>query len=190
MVFYISLSILVLFVLWGIISPTNLGETAASLLSLTIEKFGWFYLLTTFSILIFSLYLAFSKYGKIRLGTDEDRPEYSNLSWFAMLLSAGMGIGLVFWGVAEPIQHYLKPPMGIQGGTPEAAAAAMRYAFFHWGLHPWGIYTVIGLCLAYFNYRKGFNNLISSTFYPLIKEKVNGGVGIFIDILSVIATSF
>jgi|SRR5690554_6729121 len=136
MVFYISLSILVLFVLWGIISPTNLGETAASLLSLTIEKFGWFYLLTTFSILIFSLYLAFSKYGKIRLGTDEDRPEYSNLSWFAMLLSAGMGIGLVFWGVAEPIQHYLKPPMGSKEGLRKPRLPLCVTLFFTGGFIP------------------------------------------------------
>lgn len=91
------------FVLWGFFLPTSLTKTASILLRITIEKFGWFYLLTTFSILIFSLYLAFSKYGKIRLGAEEERPEYSNLSWFAMLFSAGMGIGLVFWGVAEPI---------------------------------------------------------------------------------------
>ena len=190
MVFYISLTIVAFFVLWGILSPANLTKTADILLSIVIEKFGWFYLLTTFSILVFSVYLAFSKYGKIRLGSQEDRPEYSNTSWFAMLLSAGMGIGLVFWGVAEPIQHYINPPLGIEGSTPEAALTAMRFAFFHWGLHPWAIYTIIGLCLAYFNFRKGFSNLISSTFYPLLKEKVNGPLGHIIDILSIIATSF
>lgn len=190
MFFYISLIIILLFVLWGIIFPANLSITAANLLSITIEKFGWFYLLTTFFILIFSLYLVFSKYGNIRLGADDDRPEYSNISWFGMLFSAGMGIGLVFWGVAEPVQHYISPPAGLPGGTPEAARAAMRYSFFHWGLHPWAIYTIIGLCLAYFNFRKGFNSLISSTFYPLIKDKVSGPVGKFIDTLAIIATAF
>lgn len=190
MVFYISLIVIILFVLWGMISPTNLSETAGSLLNIMIEKFGWFYLLATFLILVFSLYLIFSKYGNIRLGKDDDHPEYSNISWFGMLFSAGMGIGLVFWGVAEPVHHYINPPLGLEGGTPEAAGAALRYSFFHWGLHPWAIYTMIGLCLAYFNYRKGFNNLISSTFYPLIEDKVKGPVGKFIDILAIIATAF
>ncbi|HYE11469.1 MAG TPA: BCCT family transporter [Patescibacteria group bacterium] len=190
MVFYISLTIIALFVLWGIFLPANLSATASDILSITIEKFGWFYLLTAFSILCFSLYLAFSKYGNIRLGKDEDRPEYTNISWFAMLFSAGMGIGLVFWGVAEPVQHYINPPMGLQGGTPEAARIALRYSFFHWGLHPWAIYTIIGLCLAYFNYRKGHTSLISSTFYPLLKEKTKGPMGKFIDILAIIATAF
>lgn len=190
MVFYISLTIIGLFVVWGIISPVNLASTAADLLSITTEKFGWLYLLTAFFILCFSLYLAFSKYGDIRLGKDEDRPSYNNISWFAMLFSAGMGIGLVFWGVAEPLQHYINPPMGLEGESIEAARMAMRYSFFHWGLHPWAIYTLIGLCLAYFNYRKDFNGLISSTFYPLLKDKVNGPIGKFIDILAIIATAF
>ena len=130
MVFYISLIIISVFVLWGVISPENLSATAEYLLSFTIDKFGWFYLLTTFLILGFSVYLAFSKYGNIRLGADSDRPKYSNITWFSMLFSAGMGIGLVFWGVAEPIQHYLDPPLGLTGGTPEAARAAMRYSFY------------------------------------------------------------
>lgn len=190
MVLYISLIIIILFVIWGILSPDNLTSTAAILLDLTIEKFGWFYLLTAFIIVIFSFYLVFSKYGNIRLGSDQDRPEYSDVSWFAMLFSAGMGIGLVFWGVAEPVQHYFRPPIGLQGQTPEAARIAMSYSFFHWGLHPWATYSIMGLCLAYFNYRKGYNNLISSTFYPLFNEKVEGPIGKFIDILAIISTSF
>lgn len=190
MVFKLSLSIIALFVLWGMLFSSSLAATSASLLSITTEKFGWFYLITAFFILCFSIYLAFSKYGNIKLGKDEDEPKYSNISWFAMLFSAGMGIGLVFWGVAEPLQHYLNPPMGIEGGTTEAARMAMRYSFFHWGFHPWAIYTLIGLCLAYFNFRKGYKGLISSTFYPLLKEKVNGPIGKFIDILAIIATAF
>lgn len=114
MVFYISLIIIGLFVIWGIISPVNLAATATYLLNIMTKRFGWFYLLTAFFILCFSIYLIFSKYGKIRLGKDEDRPNYNNISWFAMLFSAGMGVGLVFWGVAEPLQHYMDPPVGQQ----------------------------------------------------------------------------
>lgn len=190
MVFKISLFIIILFVLWGILFPSNLADTSSSLLSITTEKFGWFYLITAFIILLFSIFLAFSKYGKIKLGKEEDEPKYSYLSWFAMLFSAGMGIGLVFWGVAEPLQHYINPPMGLESGTVESARMAMRYSFFHWGFHPWAIYTLIGLCLAYFNFRKGSKGLISSTFIPLLKGKVNGPIGKTIDILAIIATAF
>ncbi|NLI89312.1 MAG: BCCT family transporter [Epulopiscium sp.] len=190
MVFYVSLTIIILFVIWGMISPDNLANSAASLLDITIEKFGWFYLLSTFFVLCLAIYLIFSKYGNIRLGKDDDRPEYSNISWFAMLFSAGMGIGLVFWGVAEPLQHYLNPPMGIEGESLEAARMAMRYSFFHWGLHPWAIYTLVGLSLAYFNHRKGLKGLISSTFTPLLGDKTQGVMGKCIDVLAIIATAF
>jgi glycine betaine transporter len=189
MVFRISVIIIVLFVLWGALFPTVLAEQAGEALSFMTEQFGWFYLLAAFAFLIFALFLAFGPYGKIRLGSDDDEPEYSNLTWFAMLFSAGMGIGLVFWGVAEPIYHFMTPPIG-EGGTPEAARLAMRYAFFHWGLQPWAIYTIIALGLAYFQYRKGLKGLISSTFYPLLGERVNGPIGKFIDILAIIATTF
>ncbi|WP_047154897.1 glycine betaine uptake BCCT transporter [Aneurinibacillus tyrosinisolvens] len=189
MVFYISVAIVLLFVFWGGITPQSLSTTANYLLGVTTNKFGWFYLITTFFFLIFSLYLAFSKYGRIRLGSDDDDPEYSNLTWFAMLFSAGMGIGLVFWGVAEPLSHYITPPIG-KGNNPEAARLAMRYSFFHWGLHPWAVYTIVSLSLAYFNFRKGYKGLISWTFYPLIGEKVKGPLGKAIDILAVIATAF
>ena len=190
MVFYISISIIVLFVLWGIISSNSLLRTATALLNLTVDRFGWFYLLSALTILLFALYLVFSKYGNIRLGKDDDRPEYSYISWFAMLFSAGMGIGLVFYGVAEPVQHYMNPPMGIEAGTVAAANASLRYTFFHWGFHPWAIYGMVGLVLGYFMFRKGSNSLISSTFYPLLKDKVNGPIGKIIDILSIIATAF
>ncbi|GAA4711834.1 glycine betaine uptake BCCT transporter [Brevibacillus fulvus] len=190
MTFITSIGIILLFVLWGIVSPVHFAETANELLAFTTAKFGWFYLIVTFFYLIFCLYLAFSKFGHIRLGNDDDEPEYSTLSWFAMLFSAGMGIGLVFWGVAEPVSHYFEPPAEIVPQSPEAARAAMRYSFFHWGLHPWGIYGVIALSLAYFQFRKGTKGLISATFYPLLKERVNGPIGKLIDILAIIATAF
>ena len=190
MVFVVSVAIVLLFVIWGVVSPDGLANSSSALLSITTEKFGWFYLLATFSFLVFSLFLAFSKFGKIKLGADSDEPEYSNRSWFAMLFSAGMGIGLVFWGVAEPLSHYMNPPQEAAAQTAEAARLAMRYSFFHWGLHAWAIYTVIGLAIAYFTFRKKCSGLISSVFYPLLGERVNGPLGKAIDILAIIATVF
>ena len=177
MVFKISASIVFVFVLFGFLLPTALAQSSGDVLSVLTEKFGWFYLLSTFGFLIFSLFLGFTKCGKIRLGADTDRPEYSNRSWFAMLFSAGMGIGLVFWGVAVP-------------QTAEAARLAIRYSFFHWGLHAWAIYTIIGMAIAYFTFRKKLPALISSTFYPLLGHRVNGWMGKTIDILAIIATVF
>ncbi|GGA29519.1 glycine betaine uptake BCCT transporter [Paenibacillus physcomitrellae] len=191
MVFTITIIIAALFAIWGAIAPDSLAAAANQAYNFSIQNFGWFYLLATLFFLLFALYLAFSRYGNIRLGDDDDEPEYSTLSWLSMLFSAGMGIGLVFWGVAEPLSHYLSPPEGAKGGTTEAARLAMRYSFFHWGLHPWAIYTVIALSLAYFQFRKGYKGLISFTFIPLFGERlVNGWLGKTIDILAVIATIF
>lgn len=191
MVFIVSFLIILLFVLLGALAPEQLAETADRVLGFSIGSFGWFYLMTTLGLLIFSFYLAFSKHGQVKLGSDDDEPEYSNLSWFAMLFSAGMGIGLVFWGASEPLSHYMAPPEGAEGGTPQAARLAMRYSFFHWGLHPWGVYTLISLALAYFQFRKGYRGLISMTFIPLLGEKtVKGFLGKAIDVLAVIATAF
>lgn len=190
MVFAISVAVVLLFVLWGVLSPQSLATGSANILAVTTEKFGWFYLLATFGFLVFAIYLAFSKYGKIRLGADTDRPDYSNKSWFSMLFSAGMGIGLVFWGAAEPLSHFIKPPQGATPQSAEAARLAMRYSFFHWGLHAWGIYTVIGLAIAYFTFRKKYPGLISNVFYPLMGERVNGPLGKAIDTLAIIATVF
>lgn len=190
MVFAVSIVIIVAFVLWGIFNPGGLVKNADEFLAFTTSHFGWFYLFVTFGFLLFVIYLAFGKYGHIRLGQDDDEPEFSDLSWFAMLFSAGMGIGLVFWGVAEPISHYSTPPQGAESQSAEAARLAMRYAFFHWGLHPWAIYSVVGVTLAYFQFRKKRSGLISQTFYPLMGEKVNGTLGRWIDILAIIATSF
>ena len=189
-VFIISVFIVMSFVVFGALSPDALSTSSTKVLNVTTEKFGWFYMLATFGFLVFAIYLAFSKYGAIKLGADNDVPEYSDRSWFAMLFSAGMGIGLVFWGVAEPLSHYMNPPQGAAPQTTEAARLAIRYSFFHWGLHAWAIYTVIGLAIAYFTFRKKRSGLISNVFYPLIGEKVNGPLGKSIDILAIIATVF
>ena len=191
MVFYISMIVVSIVVVWGILSPENLSSTADIILNFTISKFGWFYLICVFGFLVFSIYLAFSKYGNVTLGDQNDEPAFSYLSWFGMLFSAGMGIGLVFWGVSEPLHHYIYPPMDIQPGTAEAANTAILYSFFHWGLHAWGIYCTIGLILAYFQFRKKKGSLISNTFEPLIGEKNSKGlIGKTIDILSILATVF
>lgn len=190
MVFYISVAIVVLVVVLGAANPDGMAAVSGSLLEVTTSNFGWFYMIATLAFLVFALFLAFSRHGSIVLGQDDDEPEYSNRSWFAMLFSAGMGIGLVFWGVAEPVRHYRSPPAGITAETAEAARAALRYSFFHWGLHAWGIYTVLALAIAYFSFRKGHAGLISNTFRPLLGERVNGPIGKAIDILAIIATIF
>jgi glycine betaine transporter len=188
MVFYISLVFLVIFLLFGFMFPDSLLSLTNFLFGGITNNLGWLYLISVLGILIFCLYLAFSKYGNVRLGNDQDRPEYSNFSWFAMLFSAGMGIGLVFWGVAEPVFHYLQPPLGIEAETTESATMAFQYAFLHWGFHPWAIYAIVGLALAYVTFRKKQPCLISSTLQPLLGEKVKGPLGKLVDILALVLT--
>lgn len=193
-VFSISVLVIALFIIWGLIPASllpswNLDVVTSKVQTFIIEKFGWFYLLSTSTFLIFSLILIFTKYGNIRLGQDADRPEYNYVTWFAMLFSAGMGIGLVFWGVAEPLSHYYEPPFA-EGETPAAARAAMRYSFFHWGLHPWAVYSVIALALAYFQFRKKAPGVISSTLRPVFGDRVDSSLGILINFIAVFATVF
>lgn len=190
MVFYGSIAIAIAFLVWGFLSPVSLGETAGMLLGWILNEFGWFYLLTGLAILIFTLLIAFSRFGKIRLGDPDEKPEYSNFAWFSMLFSAGMGIGLVFWGVAEPIFHYMQPPLGIESQTTESAVMAMRYSFFHWGFHPWAMYAIVGLALAFSAFRKKRGLLMSSTLYSLIGEKSEGPIGKFVDIMAILVTIF
>ncbi|HBG37732.1 MAG TPA: choline transporter, partial [Clostridiaceae bacterium] len=188
-VYYISLIITFIIVAWAIFAQTNFTNTANYLLNSLTNNFGWAYLLSMSIFVVFAIVLAFSKYGDIKLGPDDSKPDYSTSSWFAMLFGAGMGVGLVFWGVAEPISHYIAPPTGIQPGSVEAADFAMKSSFMHWGIHPWANYSIIGLALAYFQFRKGKPGLISSIFEPLIGEKaVNGFWGKLIDIFAVFAT--
>ncbi|MBM7598736.1 glycine betaine transporter [Virgibacillus halotolerans] len=193
-VFYISAVLAFLFVVWGIIPKevlpnANLDTVTTAIQTYLVDQFGWFYLLSATTFLIFAIYLIFSKYGKIKLGKPNDKPEHSYISWFAMLFSAGMGIGLVFWGAAEPLSHFNIPPYG-EGGTAEAAATAMKYSFFHWGLHPWAIYATLGLALAYFKFRRQSSGLISDILVPLFGNRIKGAWGTTIDVVVVIATVF
>lgn len=188
-VFIVSFVLTIAFILWGAVAPKNLEAMSSSAQGFLQTNFGWFYLFAASAILIFVIFLAFSRFGDIRLGKDDEEPEYSRFSWFAMLFSAGMGIGLVFWGVAEPVSHYYNPPYG-EGATAEAAKSSLQYTLFHWGLHPWGVYTLIGLTLAFFQFRKGMPGTISSTFHPLIGDRIHGPIGKTVDVIAVFATVF
>ncbi len=150
---------------------------------------GWFFVLCVNIFLIFVIYLAFSKFGDIRIGGKDARPEFKTLSWFAMLFSAGMGIGLLFWSIAEPVTHFMNPPL-TEGGTALAAQEAMNFTFLHWGFHAWGVYALVGLSLAYFTYSHGLPLTIRSVFYPLLGDKIYGKRGDLIDIFAVLATLF
>ncbi|MGY2004735.1 BCCT family transporter [Blastococcus sp. SYSU DS1024] len=188
-VFWASLAIVLPFVLWGAVSPESLDSAAGSARAFVVDRFGWFYLLTATIVLIAVIAVAVSRWGRVRLGADEDRPEYSTRAWFSMLFSAGMGIGLVFWGVAEPVSHFLTPPTA-DPGTTEAARDALRYSFFHWGLHPWGIYAVLAMALAYARFRRGWKATISGALRPLLGDRVDGPLGVAVDTVAVVATVF
>ncbi len=188
-VFVISLIFAVAFVLLGIFLP-NFGDYMNNTFDWVVTNLGWTFILGGSIFLVVTIFLIFSPLGEIKLGDDHEKPEYSTLTWFAMLFSAGMGIGLLFWGVSEPIFHYDWPAYG-EGGTEAAVNAALQYSFFHWGLHPWAIYAVVACSLAYFTYRKGLPMLLSSTLEPLIgKDKLNGGWGNTVNIIAVVATLF
>ncbi len=189
-VFAISLIIVAAFVLLGLFDLELLDSISTTVYQAIIAHFGWAYLIAAFFFLVFSLVLALSRYGDIKLGKDEEKPEYTYFGWFSMLFAAGMGIGLIFWGVAEPLSHYMQPPEHLDKESGEAATFAMRYSFFHWGLHPWAIYIVMSLSIAYFSFRRGMPPLISSCFYPLLGERIYGPIGYLIDILAVFATIF
>jgi glycine betaine transporter len=191
-VFWIAAVLSAVFVAWGILFTESLAAVFDAVLwSFLVPNFGWVFILSSFGFLAFSLYLAFSRYGKIRLGGQDEQPEFRTVSWIAMMFSAGMGIGLMFFGVAEPLSHMSSPPGGTaEAGTRGAAQVAMEYSYFHWAFHPWAIYAIMGLALAYFVFRKGMPNLISTAFYPLLGDRVYGPIGKTIDILAIFATLF
>lgn len=185
----VSAGLILAIVLWGVVRPASLGSAFETLLAVITRDFGWFYLWVVLGLVVFALVLAFSRYGDLKLGAEDEEPEFSTGSWFAMLFAAGMGIGLVFWGVAEPISHYGTPPPGIAPATPEAANAAMRYSFFHWGLHPWAVYSVVALAIAFFQFRRGGPALVSTAVQSL-PWPLAQALGPVVNVLAVIATAF
>lgn len=188
-VFWIGLIVSLLFVLWGALFPEHLIHIMNAMQSFFLESFAWFYQLTASFFLFFAIFLIFSKYGKIKLGKDSDKPEFSRPAWFAMLFSAGMGIGLMFFGVAEPVSHYVTSPLGT-GSTGESANLAMRYTYLHWGFHAWAIYAVIALALAYYKFRKGLPGLMSAALQPVLGSKLRRPISMLVDLFAVLATIF
>lgn len=186
---YAAVAIVASVVVWGSVSPAALGAAAAAALAFTTRSFGWFYLWVVFGVVVFCLFLATSRYGSMKLGDEDEEPEFSVVAWFAMLFAAGMGIGLVFWGAAEPLSHYRTPPPDIAPMSADAANAAMRYAFFHWGLHPWAIYTVVALAIAFFQSGTGGGLTFSATMQGL-GARPDARWLAPIDLFAVVATAF
>ncbi|MBE0618504.1 MAG: BCCT family transporter [Proteobacteria bacterium] len=187
-VFLASAGLTLPFVVVGGFFPTLMEKASNGALSYLTGTWGWLYLVSVSLFVVAGLAVALSPLGRIRLGQEGERPEFSRMSWFAMLFSAGMGIGLIFWSIAEPMYHFLSPPVG-EAGTPAAARLATEIFFFHWGIHAWGTYVVVGLAMAYFQFRKGRPGLISQCLVPLFGERRMAGFGGgLIDVLAIWAT--
>ncbi|MGV0604317.1 BCCT family transporter [Mycolicibacterium sp. XJ1904] len=190
-VFGVTAVIAIAFLVWGFVSTESLASASDSALTWVMDTTGWLFVLTASGFVVFILWLAIGRFGAIPLGRDDEEPEFHGVSWVAMMFSAGMGIGLMFFGVAEPLSHYATPPPGTgEPGNTEAVQTAMATTLFHWSLHPWAIYAVVGLAIAYGVYRKGRRQLISAAFEPLLGSRANGPWGKVIDMLAIFATLF
>ncbi|MGM0637859.1 MAG: BCCT family transporter [Pseudomonadota bacterium] len=192
-VFPLSALAILAFILYALIYPDAANSQLGAARSWSIEYFDWLFMITGNLLVLLCLALIVLPVGRIRLGGDQAQPEYSRVSWFAMLFAAGMGIGLMFWSVAEPVAYYTDwygTPLNTTAGTPEGARAAMGATMFHWGLHPWAIYGVVGLSLAFFSYNRGLPLTLRSAFTPLLGDRVRGWTGHLIDITAVLATIF
>lgn len=188
-VFFGSAILILALVLYSVLLPEHAQSQFAQLQSWIVDKASWFYVLTVALILICCVFLAVSRYGDLKLGPDHSQPEYRNATWFAMLFSAGMGIGLMFFGVAEPLMHFTAPPVG-DAGTVQAAREAMKLTFFHWGLHAWAIYAIVALILAFFCFRHNLPLTLRSALYPLIGERIHGPIGHAVDSFAILGTVF
>ncbi|UEQ03730.1 BCCT family transporter [Halomonas profundus] len=192
-VFPLSALAILLFIIYALVYPDAANTHLGLAKNWSIEHFDWLFMIAGNIFVVFCLVLICLPLGRIRLGGKDAKPEYSRTSWFAMLFAAGMGIGLMFWSVAEPVAYYTDwygTPLNTPAGTPEGASAAMGATMFHWGLHPWAIYAVVALSLAFFSYNKGLPLTLRSAFYPILGERTRGWAGHVIDILAVLATIF
>lgn len=191
LIFWVALGLILIFVVLGALYPDKTGEIANSALGWVISRFGWFFILAVAFFVAFTLFLALSRYGRIPLGKAGEKPEFSTVSWVALMFGGGMGVGLVFFGVSEPISHLTEPPpgSGVHAGTMAAARYAMQYSFFHWAIQPWAIYSVVGLALAYSTYRRGRGNLLSAPFTPILGNPENLA-GRIINIFAIVVTKF
>lgn len=186
-VFYTSAVLIFLLVAFAALFPEQADRRLTALQGAIFTNASWFYILTVALILLMVAYLGLSRFGDIKLGPDHAEPDFSYISWFAMLFSAGMGIGLMFFGVAEPVMHYMSPPTGTPE-TVQAAKEALRITFFHWGLHAWAIYAIVALILAFFSYRHGLPLTLRSALYPIIGNRIYGPMGHAVDIFAIIGT--
>ncbi len=185
-VFYFSLALSLFLISIGIFAPKQLEVFSNSSLSFIYNNLGWFILGSVFIFFVFCMYIGLSKFGHIRLGEDHERPEYKTATWIAMLFSASIGISLVFWGVAEPVSYYISPPFGKES-SEQSAKLAMQYVYLHWGISAWACYAVVGVSLAFFQFRKKLPASISSVFYPLLGDRIKGAFGKTIDIIVVLS---
>lgn len=188
-VFLTSAILILAFIIFGAFFNELASEVFGQAKAFVSMRFGWFFIMVVNLTLVMSIYLIFSRYGDIRLGHQNENPEYNLVSWIGMLFSAGIGIGLLYWGTAEPLYHFMAPPLG-EPETIAAAKQAMNISFLHYGLHVWAIYGMVALSLAYFHYRRGLPLAIRSTLYPLIGKKIYGPMGHTVDILAVFGTMF
>lgn len=189
-VFIISTSLLSAIVLIGMFAPSFLGTITASIQSYITDYFGWYYLIVVTCFLLVCFYLFLTPVGRIKLGKNDDKPDFSRGSWLAMLYSAGMGIGLVFYGAAEPISHFAINSPTNQEGTAQGIKDALRFTFFHWGFHAWAVYAIVGLVIGYFMFRKKEPAVISATLKPVLGDKVYGKTGTIINVLAILSTVF
>ncbi|WP_065411385.1 glycine betaine uptake BCCT transporter [Pseudobacillus wudalianchiensis] len=187
-VFWITIALVLASVVFGVAAPSTFEQVTSNVQTFITSAFGWYYLILVSIIVLFCLLLIFSPVGAIRLGKPGEKPDYSTSTWFAMLFSAGMGIGLVFWGAAEPLSHFAIDPPLAKAESDAAVKESMRYTFFHWGIHAWAIYAVVALALAYYQFRKGEPGLISATLVPILGKKARGPLGTAIDVMAVFAT--
>jgi choline/glycine/proline betaine transport protein len=190
-IFFIAAALAVVFVIFAIPFNAEFARFFGALGSFTFYYFGWFYVLSVTALLAFLVWIAMSRYGKVKLGGNEQQPEYSTTTWFVMLFAAGIGTILMFWGVAEPLSHFIKPPfVDVEPQTRDAAKTAMNIALYHFGLHTWTIFTLPAVAIGYFSYRKGLPMRISSVFYGVLGERIYGPIGWVIDIIALLGTLF
>ncbi|MET0885305.1 MAG: BCCT family transporter, partial [Mycetocola sp.] len=187
-VFWPAAIIILLFVAFAVILPDAAEGLFAGIQSSIVSNFNWYYVLIAAFFVIFSLWVGFSRFGDIKLGKDDDEPEFSIGSWFSLLFAAGMGIGLVFYGVGEPLSHFAEPRPGVEGTPSQLASQALSQTYLHWGVHAWSIYVVIGLALAYAIHRKGRSVSIRWALEPLLGKRVRGGWGNLIDVIALVGT--
>ncbi|MCM2131383.1 BCCT family transporter [Larsenimonas rhizosphaerae] len=189
-----SILMVIAFLLFTVLFPETANHSFSVAMSFIKQQMNWYYILVIAGMLFFTLTIAFSPMGRLRLGRDDERPEFGNFTWFAMLFSAAVGTGLLFWSIAEPLSHFQSNPFatmeGVEAGSRQAAEVALRITIFHWGLHGWAVYITVGMILGYFAYRRGLPLTIRSTLYPLIGDRIYGPIGHVVDLLAIFSTLF